>query len=121
MRGERAAVLRAVQRERAEIVDHAVVLAAERDRAVLVVRQADECPTAELAAVLTQLAGREVEAVFDDEDRLQSAAQIFRTAQRAKQIDSGRKGAVLIASRQARADDRIMRLPFPYPPRGGCR
>jgi hypothetical protein len=28
----------------------------------------------------------EVEAVFDDEDRLQSAAQIFRTAQRAKQL-----------------------------------
>jgi hypothetical protein len=66
--------------ERADEVDDGVVLATQRDRAVLA-RQADVSLTTEHQAALTELAGVHVETIFEHEDRLQAAAQIFGAAQ----------------------------------------
>lgn len=57
-----------------------VVLTTQRDRTELR-RQTDICLTAELIVALTQRAVEHAEAVFQHEDDLQTAAQVFRAAQ----------------------------------------
>jgi hypothetical protein len=69
----------AVCRGLREIVDHRVVLPAQRDRAVIGRRQPDERLAAEHAATLAQRTAVHVKTVFEVEDRLQAAAQIFRS------------------------------------------
>ncbi len=58
-------------------IDERVVLAAERERAVAVARQADERLPAEQAAALTLPAAARIEAVLQLEQRLQPAAEIL--------------------------------------------
>src|SRR6202012_2707722 len=64
-----------------DIVDHAVILTAERYRAQLVARQTDKRLTAEFAATLFQRAVVNAEAVFQREDGLKTATQVFGAAQ----------------------------------------
>ena len=66
--------------ERADEVDDGVVLTTQRDRTVLA-RQADVSLTTEHQAALTELAAVHVETVFEGEDRLQAATEVFGAAQ----------------------------------------
>src|SRR6266702_7894425 len=70
-----------VSRQRLNQVDQRIVLTTQRQRTVCVVRHAHIRLTTEHLATLTQLAGIDVEAVFQLEDRLQAAAQVFSTLQ----------------------------------------
>lgn len=58
-------------------IDDWIVLATERDPAVLLAGQAHPRLTAKLAAALPELSRTDVEAVFQLEDGGQTAAQIF--------------------------------------------
>jgi coenzyme F420-reducing hydrogenase gamma subunit len=59
-----AAVLRARQRQRPEVLDHVIILTAQRHGAELVAAQADERLTPEFAAALLEGSIVDAEAVF---------------------------------------------------------
>jgi len=67
--------------ERTNVVDDGVVLATHRDRAELRAGEADISLTAEHQATLAELAVVHVKAVFEHEDCLQAAAEVFSAAQ----------------------------------------
>src|SRR6202012_3904023 len=73
--------LAAVGIRAAQIVGRERVLTAERQRADTVLGQADVGLAAEQVATLTQRACARVKAVFQRENGLQTATEVFRTAE----------------------------------------
>lgn len=76
MREHRAAPV-AIGRQRSQIVNDGIVLAAERKHPELRAGHTDEGLTAELLALLPQLAAINVKAVFQLEERCETAPQVF--------------------------------------------
>ncbi len=73
---ERAAEI-VIGRDALHQIDERVILAAQRERAVLICRQTHKCLTTEQATALPQSPRARVKAIFQLENSLQTAAQIF--------------------------------------------
>src|SRR5262249_47577880 len=81
VREERSSVLRAGQRERSKEIDHAIVLTAQRQRAVFRRPQANVRLPSKQPAALAQRAVACIEAVLEPENRFEAAAEIFVATQ----------------------------------------